>query len=457
MLKLPFLGLGLLLTIAPALAAVHRPVPPPEVKRELHRRMIERSKHAGLLSEIGEEDRAEDLVDGGAAGLLTTLEEMETQKLLSAELPENPWSDIYWPTYQGMAAARYSAPGFPSYNKDWKTYFDFSQTACSPDDLSPAEKYDLLVDDAQKTLTHANWAEGKELYDQYGSVEDWEGICDGWTAASIMVPRPAHKVTLNYQNAQGAPVSLTFYPSDIKALLDLLWARAAPEVRFIGRRCETKNPPADGSGHTQDPACLDTNPGTWHKAVVNQIGVQKRGFIMDATYDYEIWNQPVYSYRYNYFNPATLQDVTSLADARVPLAGFTQDRFKAYRSPSASSVVGIAMTVTYMNESSASHRDTDSNSYDAFTNAYYRYDLELDAQGKIVGGEWYALSHPDFLWVPPKDSKPLTVVNGHVHGGWNGTGRVPESWKKNAKTASASNQPLPQLVDLLVKLSKLGI
>ena len=34
--------------------------------------------------------------------------------------------------------------------------------------------------------------------------------------------------------------------------------------------------------------------------------------------------------------------------------------------------------------------------------AIYSYDLELNAEKEIIGGEWYGNRHPDFLWTPVK-------------------------------------------------------
>ena len=50
----------------------------------------------------------------------------------------------------------------------------------------------------------------------------------------------------------------------------------------------------------------------------------------------------------------------------------------------------------------------------------YNYILELDADGKIIGGEWFGASkkdHPDFLWLPTTktDVEVATVPNWHVN------------------------------------------
>jgi hypothetical protein len=91
------------------------------------------------------------------------------------------------------------------------------------------------------------------------------------------------------------------------------------------------------------------------------------------------------------------------------------------------------------------------------------YDLELDAQGNIVGGQWRAtrtaqayngngrsagprhrnggiddarpprIRQPDFFWSTPKNYmnyfRPLTLE------AWNGQGQVPRSWQAPARSA----------------------
>ncbi len=75
------------------------------------------------------------------------------------------------------------------------------------------------------------------------------------------------------------------------------------------------------------------------------------------------------------------------------------------------------MDVDYISESAAS---TDGN-LGATINSYthqdhYDYILELDANGKIIGGEWIGTSkkqHPDFVWLPIR-STVTTVANGKI-------------------------------------------
>jgi len=241
-----------------------------------------------------------------------------------------------------------------------------------------------------------------------------------------------------------------FYPSDIKALASLLWANASPSARFIGGRCGESNPKLDENGRVLSAAAFDTNPGTWHVCVVNQIGVAKRSFVMDATYDYEVWNQPVHAYQYSYFNPQTMRVVKSLRDATVARSDFKKDRFRKYRTSNYSAIAGISMRVKYVVETEPSHAPEDKPSNDAIQQVVYHYDIELDDTGKILGGEWYQNKHPDFLWTPAPGLRAVTPEDAAATGTWDPRSALPQSWSKAAVGAAANGTPLARIVEALI-------
>lgn len=408
-----------------------------------------------IPSEPEEDDQARDLVD---QMLYERLEDIERAQLLKASLPEAPWSDSYWPIYQGSLANRYADPAFPG-SMDWKENFDFLFKRIgegASDRLSPAEKYDLLVGDTNFTLTKRMLEEGRRIYEQDGKVETWMGICHGWAPASFMAPRATKAVRASALAGGG---ELLFYPSDIKALTSLLWANARVPTRYIGGRCHTRQPPTDPNGRPEKIECLDSNPGTWHLAVVNQIGVSKRSFILDASFDYEVWNQPVVSYEYRYFDLKTKKPTDDLKSATVARTEFAEDPFRGTRSPRATHLVGISMEVTYMVETRPSTELTDSEAFDLKRTAQYIYDLELDAHGAIVGGEWHSQNHPDFLWTPAPNTQPVSQGDlllqrvGDLRR-WSPRTKVPVSWTLAARRASAIGQPLARMVEGLLQASR---
>jgi hypothetical protein len=413
-------------------------------------------------------DRAEDLVDLGE-DIVKTLTDMDSKKLQQAELSIRPWSDDYWAIYKGVLAFRYADPDKKD-DSDWQVNTDYVRDNKSDviiesgfiSLLSPAEKYDLLVGDKSESLTHSMLEEGRYYYENQGEVESWMGICHGWAPAAYMMDRPTTLV--NVVAADGKTM-IPFYPSDIKALGSLLWAEVRTYTNFSGGRCNEKEPKRDEeNGRITDQNCFDTNPGTWHKAVVNQIGLSDRSFVIDATYDYEVWNQPLYSYSYRYFNPETYEtSLESYQDVALAIEEFSKDKFKNYRDPKAKSIVGVEMRLEYIAETHPTHREYDNKNYDFVSTVTYRYDLELNEEGEIIGGEWYSNKHPDFLWTPPKDTRALTrldkLIEEAIEGGrtdlvWEKGQPVPAIWQQYIKDYSKQGQPLGLIVEGLIERSR---
>jgi hypothetical protein len=374
---------------------------------------------------------------------------MEQAGQLQAAVPNAPWSDSYWPMKFGLLARRWGDKGFPGSDvwlENFNYYLAHPTSSVPVAQLSPAEKYDLLMGDSALTLTSSQWGAGKFHHDKKGSVPQWAGLCHGWSPASIMVPNPKKTIVAVSPSGQSIP----FYPSDIKALAALSWGEASPRKRFVGTRCETAHPKEDQVGRVLNEGCFDVNPATWHMAVVHQIADMKRSFVMDATFDLEVWNYPVYSYKYTYFNPQTLATSTTLAGATVKTGDFTIDKFRSYRSPLAKYVVGIAMDVNY---SIPTQPSTKPIPVPLFHAVKYVYDLEIDENGTILGGEWYSNFHPDFLWNPLPDSHPLSYGELAMPApvAWDGNGAVPVELRQAASLSSRRGQPVSVVVEALVQ------
>ena len=119
-----------------------------------------------------------------------------------------------------MLGHRYADPGAPK-SKKWHTNYQYYLSHPSSsyvssgriDSLSPAEKYDLLLEDSSWTLTRHMWNKGLKVAQMYGGVPGWFGICHGWAAASHMridepgLPFYARSVNGNYR--------IKFYPNDV--------------------------------------------------------------------------------------------------------------------------------------------------------------------------------------------------------------------------------------------------
>ncbi len=415
-------------------------------------RMEVRSLITGLsANELGsaapevEKDLPEMLVDPGAP-LERNLPRLQALGLMNVTAPVKPWADSYWPTYKGQTAHRYADPGFPN-AKNWSVNYSYSQSHSAAaivstgevsriNSLSPAEKYDFVMGDGNFTLTRFAWNQGLKLFNE-GGVPTWMGICHGWAAASHMGAEfTSHPVIVTAQN--GIPV--TFYPQDIKALQSMLWANSAPASRFVGTRCPVSHPPRNGNGRILDPRCFDTNPATWHLIVANQLGRNHRSFVFDGTYDVEVWNFPILSARYRYFNPQTFEEKQNWAEAVIPLHNFRLDKFPEFRSHDARSIVGIVMDVTYVIEIEPGI----SRIFDApIKTVRYIYDLELDAGNNAIGGEWYSNGHPDFIWTFPTGAQAMTADDSILlDDPWQNNGPVPVHWASYARKASSRGIPL---------------
>ena len=312
-------------------------------------------------------------------------------------------------------------------------------------DLSPSEKYDLLVGDSAMTLTNFSWKAAEVYLKDGGFVPGWVGICHGWSAAAHMkAPIPYGSITL--QTPSGLPI--TFFQSDVKALTSMMWAFASPSTKYLGSKCNIQRPPRDSNGRVTAPECLDTNPGTYFLAVTNQIGLNNRSFVMDATYDAEVWNYPISSYKTTYFNPQSMVTTDNILGAVLPIENFTVDKFRSYRSPDARFIAGVVMDVTYLVEVNATHTVQTT---PATKTVRYIYDLELDANKNVIGGEWYTIAHPDFIWTYAADAKAVTrAESGIVPGDWNVAGAVPAQWSAAAQSASSSGAPLAAIVQRIV-------
>lgn len=369
-----------------------------------------------------------------------------------------PWSGHYWPHSSGGIGARYADPNYPdsdtfieNYEYYQKNYLKKPHRIKKPQILSPAEKYDLLVDDPKWTMTKEVWAEGKHILDQFHKVEPWTGICHGWAPAAIYVPEPIKSFEVDIPNLED---NLIIYPDDVKAMISQLWAQADMGVEYVGGRCDIKNPKTDENGRILSKECFDANPGSWHLSLIHFMGKLKKSFVFDATYDYEVWNQPVLSYSFKYFNPNTNVTTDHLEEALIDYKDIKKDPYRKYRSPKLKNIVGVEMKLKYVIENLPTPTESIKNIPPEVTEVTYYYDLELDQDNNIIGGEWYQLAHPDIFWRP--DSKSIHPKSRFEpkDSDWEAMFPVPIEFTMSAQRASRKLIPLSTVIDQLVKLSR---
>lgn len=307
-------------------------------------------------------------------------------------------------------------------------------------------------------------------------IAAWEGICNGWSTAAGIIPRPRNKVTFTLDDGR----KLNFYPDDIKGLVSQYWFNSpiqnnlvkdsdgnyqAGGTILVGNRCNIKNPKKDIFGRVYDsepdprtgdrvPRCVGVHPAKWHLALVNLIGKQGRSFIVERKVDDPVDNHPMHSYEMEYFNPNTGRSSDDPAKNIVEIDD--KDQFKFARHKNAKYIVGVETTMTYLNYVKPRRVEEDSEEEDDMVDKKMLYDLELDKNYNIVGGQWRAvkvgqvaqsrssrgrtqkLNHkqPDFFWVVTKDWKNSGLFNSSSHlPKWKDTSKQPpKEWLAAAKS-----------------------
>jgi hypothetical protein len=377
---------------------------------------------------------------------LKSLGQIEKKNLNQGSSSLDLWSGSYWPHFQGSLGIRYRDVKFQTLvekKEQWGEFKDLFEKypyylyLRKINDLSPAEKYDLLVGDTNMTLTKYSWDLGEKA-NILGKVPIWRGICDGWAAASQMMPRPVKSVEL--KSPQG--FKITFYPEDIKALGSLLYARAQNEVIFLGKRCRSR-----ALGLFTN-ACDETNPGTFHLALVNRVGLMKKTFIADVSPGSEVWNYPVKSYELKFFNVFTGDEFKNFKDA---LEVFTkthrfEDSYKRHKKTSY--ILGVKATVQYADMRPPHLHERDSREHDKILEKEYLYDLELDSRFNILGGMSLTKNLPDFIWAPNDKTYPLSIAEEK------GLPSSEQDISLMAKISSKEGQPLSIIVEQLFESAK---
>ena len=159
---------------------------------------------SALAERYGEIDKLKDFVS--REQIVTNLQAIDSMGLASAQLDDEtrPWSDTFWPDVVGSIAYPYAEghiniPLFWSWNRGIVANRDdlhariASNTATQVeiDNLSPAEKYDVLMGDMNFTMDKSvirmlGVRNGKNV----DLLAAWSGVCHGWSPASLTLPRP---------------------------------------------------------------------------------------------------------------------------------------------------------------------------------------------------------------------------------------------------------------------------
>ena len=320
------------------------------------------------------------------------------------------WPSTYWPYYTDsinwrwlegdMSPAEKYDKAFNGWNPDnnFMALVPFDRSRAGADPTWDPEYYDKLGPlAAHVSETKGNYEDRTAALaspngrpDQW-PVESWWGLCHAWVRAALLEDRPLSPVVEN---------GVRFEVGDIEALLIAAYDKSP--AQYIGRRCNEGSGDnevlRDERGRAINSECRDTNAGSMHLILSNYLGIHKKGFTEDRTYDYQVWNQPVVA-----FEVQSMNEISSRRANRV----INAERGREYQfNADAVEFREVVSKVTYLSESEASvhaaaasgHEQTDT----------YHYVLELGAAGEIIGGEWAEDSRdllPDFLWLPQRNEE----------------------------------------------------
>jgi subtilisin-like proprotein convertase family protein len=161
-------------------------------------------------------------------------------------------------------------------------------------------------------------------------IESWWGICHAWAPAAFMEAEPLGTVERN---------GVTFNVSDQKALLMMQWDRS--KAHLVGGRCNDKEVERDEeTGRVISSDCRDLNAGSWHVIVGSLIGLNKRAMVIERTWDYEVWNQPLFGYEITLNKEITLDEAHTLLNVSNDSFGGTGEEVHGIKEGS-NTAVGI--------------------------------------------------------------------------------------------------------------------
>ncbi len=326
----------------------------------------------------------------------------------SGRAEQQVWPSTYWPTYEDSINHRWNgsrelspAEKYDKAFNGWEPpegFMDlrpFSRYRPTPEEQWDPAYYEQLGPLAKWVSDNLGNRRDREAAVEAGGVpeeewpiETWWGICHAWVPASMLEKRPLHPVTYN---------GVTFYPGDLEGLIIAAYDRTPAQM--IGGRCNRGNGEdyqveRDEYGRAVNNECRDTNPGALHVILANYLGLQGRPFAEDKTYDYEVWNQPIVAFEVEKMEEITVEDAMKLLERSGDTYAYNED---------AKQLFDVQVTVTYLSESEPATEPVNIAYYEQTDT--YTYILEVDAEGRVIGGEYYGASrssHPDFLWNPTR-------------------------------------------------------
>ena len=296
---------------------------------------------------------------------------------------KTPWISNYFLFIHGGIATKWQSPSFNpkyyKYNPQTHTAIDKlvwsrikSMTKDQINKLSPAEKLDIYLGYEDFKIT--KWElENRGPFKK--DIADWEGYCNGVRAAGIFLPEPTKSYTV--KSKLDSTISLTFYPTDLKAL-------AIASCFYVTGYADVGNPTS---------LTVLPNPTVFDVSLRFLIGNNIYPILFDRFSDLdriqqntasnEIWNTTIIGYNRQVLSK---QDYTS---AEMPTA------VKVWTiSTTLNTIEDIDYVADFYKNSKQFIQQKDKK---FIKSKIYKYKLYLDSESKILGGEWLG-NYPNHIW-----------------------------------------------------------
>lgn len=327
---------------------------------------------------------------------------------------EVPYPDTYWPMIENGIDAEW--------NGSEKSPLEKFITMASPENLDTARAWNRI----------------NQGVDMPG-VEDWYGICNGWTGASTSVKPLKHGVTAKIVDGQVKKCSAaeagctTFEIGDINALMATIYSDGFSY--FIGARCNTvpaeiqrdafgrvkrrENAFIDGAG------CKGLNPGSLMIVLNHRLKIAKKPMVMNAqteAHTEQIWNQPAYRYKVNRYEVLTEAQAANLVASNS--RDGTQTRYVHNLEARGFAFVDVSLMWIREHGPNKEFYSGLRSSKETRMTAVLEMDKPLtDPTSEIVGGEYIddtavgtnRLKNAPFLWISTAPGPEIANTNSYHH------------------------------------------
>jgi len=316
--------------------------------------------------------------------------------------------------------------------------------------LSPTEKYDLLMGNLDAPLTRFFWNYQKELNDKK-ELFSWRGVCEGSAAASAFW-RGGEPIRSLRIPSIIVGLKISFSALDLKALAAIAFSQFQAEIPFLGLKNLNPKPDKGQANEFLSPESFSLNPATLFLAVLNLGAIHGLPLIMDKEPLQPVWSVPIQSYRYR---------ILGSIDTK-------RDIYSHWRHAKATEIIEVEMKLEYADVNRRGIRE-EGRVAAPLESLKMKFDLELNCQDpeypndcKILGGEWREDPHPDFLyalfdekipWSEPETRSSFKKGLWSMQSNSDELQEVPHAWIEPAREAGTKGQILWSVVSRLVEVS----